>query len=141
MAKVELRNFPTGRWEEGEFVQDLQPAERFFHQALQVDPHQRTTNDRLGTIAMMRRDYQAAASFLNQAYQANPGHRGIVKSLGYSYTWIGEFDRAQALLVNIPEAGQEMGVYVWWWQTQGRNDLAEKAGIMANRLKDQASGQ
>ena len=34
------------------------------------------------------------------------------------------------LLQAIPETGEEMKVYNWWWETQGRNDLAFNAANM-----------
>jgi hypothetical protein len=55
--------------------------------------------------------------------------------LGYDYVWLGQFDRAASLLARIPEAGDELGVYAWWWGTQGREDLAERAAQMAVRLE------
>jgi hypothetical protein len=55
--------------------------------------------------------------------------------LGYSYTWAGQFDKADKMLVNIPESQQEMSVYIWWWDTQGRSDLSSNAQIMVSRLE------
>jgi hypothetical protein len=31
------------------------------------------------------------------------------------------------MLAEIPEAEQEMSVYIWWWGTQGRPDLSALA--------------
>ena len=63
-----------------------------------------------------------------------PNHRGIIKSLGYSYLWSGDFQNAQVLLTQIPEAEQELDVYTWWWDTQGRNDLSENASLALEKL-------
>jgi thioredoxin-like negative regulator of GroEL len=83
---------------------------------------------------MLRQDFRTAAANLETAYQAAPNHRGIIKSLGYCYVWLGEMDEAQKLLDHIPEAQHEMKNYIWWWETQDRPDLSENASIMVSRL-------
>jgi hypothetical protein len=72
---------------------------------------------------------------LESAYARNPGHRGIQKLLGYTYTWAGNFLNAKPLLSKIPEAKEEMTTYSWWWGTQKRADLAEFASQMATQLQ------
>ena len=42
---------------------------------------------------------------------------------------------AKELLLNIPEAKEEMEVYIWWWEIQGREDLAKKAKNMVTQLQ------
>ena len=83
---------------------------------------------------MLRQDFKTAAANLETAYQEAPNHRGIIKSLGYCYVWLGDMDKAQKLLDQIPEAQDEMKVYIWWWETQGRPDLSEKASIVVSQL-------
>ncbi len=134
MARTELAGFPQGGWAEDGDLATLAPAERLFEQALRYNTGNRTANHRLGLIAMGRRDFPAAVSFLEIAYEADNDHRGIKKALGYSYVWTGQFDPAIDLLAEIPESSYEMGVYSWWWTTQGRDDLAERAETMAQRL-------
>ena len=68
---------------------------------------------------------------------SRPGHRGIKKSLGYAYTWLGEFDKAFALLEQIPESRTEMETYTWWWNTTNREDLSQKASNMADLLSSE----
>ena len=102
--------------------------------ALQFEPHNQTANYRLGLISLLRQDFKTAAANLETAYQEAPNHRGIIKSLGYCYVWLGELDRAQALLSRIPEAQNEMSVYIWWWGTQDRPDLSERASLIIPRL-------
>jgi hypothetical protein len=51
---------------------------------------------------------------------------------------LGDRDKAQVFLSKIPEANDELGVYTWWWGTQGRGDLSEKATLMISRLKSAA---
>ena len=134
MAKIELKNFPTQTWEEGTLAQDLAPVESQFRQALLLNPEQKTANYRMGRIAMLRHDFAEAAAFLSKAHQVDPTHRGITKLLGLSYTWSGQFEQAIPLLSQIPGVSQELGVYAWWWQTQGREDLSAYAAQMEQQL-------
>lgn len=135
MSQVELKNFPTNRWPETEILPALGSAETSLRSALQYDPFNKTANYRLGMIAMLRRDFDAAAHHLEVAYERLPNHRGVVKTLGYCYVWLGEVDKAQLLLTKIPEAKNELNIYSWWWGVQGRADLAEQASIMVPQLK------
>jgi len=139
MSQVELRHFPTNHWATAETVPELETADASFHSALQYDPNNQTANYRLGMISMLRQDFEAASENLETAHQQSPGHRGIIKSLGYCYAWLGEMDKAQLLLERVPEAQKELNVYVWWWGTQGRRDLSIKAFQMASRLNTQTS--
>ncbi|MDR9500111.1 MAG: hypothetical protein RI556_13115, partial [Hydrogenovibrio sp.] len=63
-------------------------------------------------------------------------HQGIDKNLAYSYVWAGHHNDALIMMDRIPEASAEMGVYIWWWETQGRDDLAGRAEQMADLLTD-----
>lgn len=124
MAKVELSDFPTNTWDEGEHARWLSPAEALFEQALTIDPENPRAHYRLGLIAVMNRNYLTAISHLEKAYEGNSYHRGIIKALGLSYLWNGQVDKALPLLSLLPESNQELAVYSWWWGEQGRPDLA-----------------
>jgi hypothetical protein len=76
---------------------------------------------------MLRHDFSSAVTHLDRAHELDPGHRGVRKALGYSFVWAGRPEEATAVLAEIPEAKQEMGVYVWWWGTQDRPDLSAHA--------------
>jgi O-antigen ligase len=134
MAKAELAGFPTNQWETKSILPALAPAEIDFLQSLKYNPNNRTANHRLGLIAMLREDLPSAIAYLEAAYRADPGHRGVMKSLGYAYTWSGQYDKALALLQQIPEARQELETYTWWWTTQNRADFSMKSGLMAKQL-------
>ena len=84
---------------------------------------------------MMKRDYPAAVVYLNNAYLGDPGNRGVTKMLGYGYAWSGDLDKSEALLNQLSESKQEMETYAWWWNTQGRSDLASYAKVLAKRLE------
>ena len=134
MSRAELKNFPTNQWATSDMAPRLETAEVTLQAALQYDPWNPTANYRLGLISMLRRDFASAAANLEAAHQAIPNHRGVIKNLGYCYVWLGDIDKAQKLLDQIPEAQNEMKVYIWWWDTQGRPDLSENASSMVARL-------
>jgi predicted Zn-dependent protease len=134
MSQVQLSDFPSGAWSDGRIAGDLGHAQSTFEQVIAIDPANRTANHRLGLIAMLRRDYPVAVGYLEAAYRQDPGHRGVVKNLGYAYVWAGQYDLAQGVLASIPEAKKELGIYNWWWGTMGRMDLAQNAEHMVQRL-------
>jgi tetratricopeptide (TPR) repeat protein len=134
MSQAELKDFPANQWATSEVVSGLIPAESTLQAALQYDPQNQTASYRLGLITMLRRDYESAAANLETAHREAPNHRGIIKNLGYAYVWLGELDKAHALLGRIPEAQDEMRVYIWWWEQQGRPDLSENASMMVSLL-------
>ena len=135
MARVELSGWPAVMWEEKEVRAELASAEALFNQALQLEADNRIARYHLGLIEGRKGDYAAAITHLEKAYQANPAHRGARKVLGYLYVWEGRLDEAVPLLVTIAEAGYDMDGYAWWWRTQGREDLAARAALMAQRLE------
>jgi hypothetical protein len=135
MSQIELGDFPTNRWVGTESAPDLTGAETLLLSALDYDPDNPTANHRLGLISMVRQDFETASVYLEKAHRELPGHRGIIKTLGYCYVWLGQMEKAGLLLAQIPEARHELGTYVWWWGTQHRADLAEKAAIMVSRYK------
>ncbi len=134
MAKIELADFPSGQWDDGQILPALLPLAERFEQALALDPRNATAHHRLGLIAMQQRAYPAAIAHLQIAWQQQPNQRGLQKNLGYSSAWDGQYEQAAALLAGIPEAAAEMQVYTWWWGVQNRPDLAEHAAAMAARL-------
>jgi O-antigen ligase/polysaccharide polymerase Wzy-like membrane protein/tetratricopeptide repeat protein len=120
---------------------DLSAAEASFDQALKLNPRNRTAHYRLGLIAMRDGDYTSAAAHFEAVYQLDKGDRGVNKALGYTYVWMGELDRATSLLIGIPEAREEMNDYAWWWETQGRGDLAARAAQAVARLDGARASQ
>jgi thioredoxin-like negative regulator of GroEL len=86
-------------------------------------------------ISMYRRDYASAVRYLETARGQAPQHRGILKSLAYCYVWLGDVEKAQVLLPLIPEAREELDVYAWWWEAQGRSDLSGNAKLALDALE------
>jgi lipopolysaccharide biosynthesis regulator YciM len=134
MARAELVGFPTGQWTDTSILPAWETAEAPLEAALLADPRNRTANHRLGQISMLRGDYGSAAVYLETAMGQAPSHRGIIKSLGYCYVWLGEMEKAQTLLDDIPEAEEELDAYVWWWRVRGRDDLSANASLMQSSL-------
>jgi hypothetical protein len=134
MSRAELKDFPINRWVGPEMIPDLEIAEISLHKALQYNPKNLTANYRLGLISMIHQDYKTAIGYLETANMGMPAHRGVIKSLGYSYVWIGEMKIAQTYLAQIPETKDELDVYVWWWGTQGRSDLSGNASLALEKL-------
>ncbi|MFZ5884105.1 MAG: tetratricopeptide repeat protein [Chloroflexota bacterium] len=134
LARVELMGFPQSGWLGDEILPHLTTADASLQTALRLDPANRTANHRLGLIALYRRDFVSAARFLEAAHKRAPAHRGIVKALAYCYVWLGEVERAQVFLAQIPEAAEELDVYIWWWQTQNRDDLSANARLALETL-------
>jgi hypothetical protein len=133
MSKIELANFPAGQWT-GKSSSELSGAKALFEQAVQKDPSNPTANYRLGLLALGQQDFPSAVNFLETAFRGAPQHRGIQKSLGISYAWDGQLSAANTLLSGVAEAEAEMEVYSWWWDQQGRPDLAQNAGKVAAEL-------
>ena len=135
MAQTELHDWPTQVWDDGRYAAQLTPARLVLQQAIAIQPANRTAQSRLGLIALLERDFETAVAYLQSAHDLDPDHRGIAKSLGYSYVWAGEWEQAVNLLTDIPEARREMKAYVHWWNEQGRPDLAALAEAQAAALK------
>jgi len=135
MAKVELAGFPSNQWTDASILPKIKLADNSLHSALRYDSVNETANYRLGMISMLRRDFNSAAHYLELAYKQVPNHRGIIKTLGYCYVWSGEVNKAQLLLIKIPEARNELETYSWWWGVQRLPKLAEKATKASSKLE------
>lgn len=131
MARVELADFPSGKWDDGSHLDLLFPAERYFEIALGHDEGNLTAHHRLGLIAKSRGEFEAAIAHLERAYLDAPTHRGIRKALGYSYVWSGDFYKASLLFKDLPETKRELENYIGWWARLERQDLSDQAKLMA----------
>jgi tetratricopeptide (TPR) repeat protein len=136
MARAELAGFPYENWDAERTRQVLESSEvqlaaSSFDRSLALNPGNATARYRLGLISLERGNFTSAILHLEAAHRALPGHRGVVKVLGYSYVWAGEMELALPMLGQIPEAKSEMDVYSWWWKERGRVDLANQSAQMA----------
>jgi O-antigen ligase len=134
LARVELANFPESGWPGIGIIPKLHDAETSLQTSLRLDPGNLTANHRLGVIYMLYRDFESASRYLETAYLEAPNHRGLRKSLGYSYLWMGDEDRARLILAEIPELDTELDAYYWWWSDQDRVDLSNKAYLLMSSL-------
>lgn len=139
MARVELDQWPMEEWSDGSQASALEPAAALFRQSIAADAANETARYRLGLIAMTRRDYEEAVTHLSVARAADADHQGIQKALGYSYLWAGQPAEALDLLLGLQLVESEMQAYVNWWRAHGRQDLAERAADMAQRLQQSSS--
>lgn len=133
MAQVELDGWPMNQWDDGTLAGQVET--NAFIQALRWDEANGTALYRLGLVALGRGEFETAVADLEAAHWANPQHRGIIKALGYSYVWTENHNNALPLLQQIPEAGQEMDAYAWWWEQQNQPALAQYAAMMAGLLR------
>ncbi len=140
MARVELRDYPTGEWSDGREVTDLAPARARFERALLFDSDNRTALHRLGLIDMLDRDYESAKDFLYSAYLRDRNHKGIRKALMYAYVWTGNVSQALPLLTEFTEAEAELSAYQWWWNQMGYPNLSRAAEDAQNQLEALPSG-
>jgi lipopolysaccharide biosynthesis regulator YciM len=138
LAKLELKGFPANGWVDPDIVDQLDQADASLHTALELDPDNRTASHRLGLISAFRQDFSSAVMYLDAAYKEAPHHRGIKKSLGYSYAWLGEMDNAVFLLKEIPEAANELDAYFVWWDELGRRDLSNEAVKVRQVIESQS---
>jgi len=136
MSKVDLEVFPGGGWVGPGIAGRMGEAEQALQTSLVLDPNNRTANQRLGMISMLRQDFEAGSRYLSSAYRETPEHRGVLKSLGFCRVWLGDFAGARELLLQIPEAQEELDAYVWWWGTQERQDLSANASLVLDALKN-----
>jgi hypothetical protein len=139
MAKVDLVNYPSSTWYEGQDFSRWNASETYFQRALAFESDNETANYRLGLIKLVSRDYESAASYLLNAYEKDNRNRGVIKNLGYSYVWLGDMKKAQVLLEKIPEAHYELSIYSWWWDTQHRGDLGNNASMMCSLLESSSA--
>jgi O-antigen ligase len=134
MARAELVGWPQSQTDPSASNEGLGVARHLLTSALLADPNNAAANYRLGLLALDARDFSGALPHLRSAWAASPDHRGIRKALAYDLTWLGRYADAKTLFAGIPEAPSELGVYAWWWGTQGRSDLAKQASLMETVL-------
>jgi len=135
LAKVELDGFPNVGWTGKEVIPRLEEADASLQTSVQIAPTNRSANQRLGLISISRWNFKLAVDYLEIAHAQAPKHRGILKELAYCYVWLGDMEKAREFLPLLPEAVEELDVYVWWWDAQGRSDLSENAIEALDALK------
>jgi tetratricopeptide (TPR) repeat protein len=134
LARRELAGFPeTVVVEIRDLAGDAIQRERL-ERALILDGDNRTALHRLGLLELRKGNFVAAADSLEKAAALDPDHTGIAKALGYTYVWLGEFDRADAILAHFPSAKNELKGYASYWSKLERTVLAGNADHMSTLL-------
>jgi uncharacterized membrane protein len=136
MARIELTDWPQNEWDYDPDLDGLTATAAHFERALAIDPTNRTAHHRLGLIAMQKWEFETAVTHLEAANEKDPEHIGIMKSLGFSYLWLGEYDLAAQLLTQFPETVEELDEYIFWWGVNGRSDLSDHASNMFDMLSE-----
>jgi len=111
-----------------------QAAERY-RRAIQVAPHDRTAQQRLGVMLMDEGQFHEAVKHLEVAWQADPDNTTTHKALGLAYVWVGELEKAKPLLQNVPDIVQELNTWGWWRTTQQQLEQALNAYRMSLLLE------
>jgi len=105
----------------------LQAATASYGRALLLDADNRAANLRLGNLAVADDRYEEGIAYLEIAWQLAPADPTARKALGLAYTWVGETDRAAALLQGTRDIVEELNVWAWWHGQEGRGQAALNA--------------
>lgn len=115
---------------------ELAPAQAFYRTALAYDPANVVAHRHLGLIALAKRNFREAVSQLETAARLDPGNRATRKGLGYAYAWNGAPQWAAEWLKPFEETRLELQDDTWWWNLEGRPDLA----VLAQQALDAPVG-
>jgi O-antigen ligase len=103
--------------------------------AVQIDPDNRTARQRLGLMLVEAARFGEGVEHLEIAWQADPGNTTTRKALGLAYVWVGELERAQPLLQDVPDIVEELNVWGWWRGTQQQMEQSLNAYRMSLLLE------
>lgn len=92
-------------------------------------------------MATEANESETAITHLERAYEGNRSHPANVKGLGLAYLWAGRLDEAQVLLQEVPWICEELNTWAWWRGTQGQDDLAGYARLLAERICGRKAGR
>lgn len=112
-----------------------QQAADHYQQAIQVAPHDRTAQQRLGLMLVDDARFRDGVEHLEMAWQADPDNTTTHKGLGLAYVWVGELEKAQPLLQDVPDIVYELNIWGWWRGTQGQTDQSINAYRMSLLLE------
>ncbi len=121
--------------DDGQKVALRQQAVAHYERAIRIAPDNRTARQRLGLILADEAQFQAAVEHLEAAHRADPNNRTTHKALGLAYVWVGELEKAQLLLQDVPGIVAELNTWGWWRSTQQQPDLslnAYRASLLLN---------
>ena len=108
-----------------------QQAADHYQRAIEVAPHNRTAQQRLGLMLVDQGRFSEAVEHLEMAWQADPENTTTQKALGLAYVWVGEMEKATPLLQDIPDIVNELNSWGWWRSTQQQTEQAIHAYRMS----------
>jgi len=117
-----------------------QQAVDHYWRAIQIEPHDRTAQQRLGVILMDENRFGDAVEHLEAAWRVDPGNTTTHKALGLAYMWVGELEKAKPLLQNAPNIIAELNAWGWWRGTQQQVEQSINAYRMSLMLKPDQPG-
>jgi len=126
--------------EDGQRAPLRQEAADHYRRAIQIAPHDRTAQQRLGVMLADENRFHEAVEHLEMAWQADPGNTTTHKALGLAYVWVGELERAKPLLQDVPDIVQELNVWGWWRGTQQQTEQSMDAYRMSLLLDPDQPG-
>jgi tetratricopeptide (TPR) repeat protein len=100
--------------DDGQRANLRQEAEMHYRRAIEIDPDDRTAQQRLGLMMVDNDRFEEAVDHLERAWQADPENTTTRKALGLAYVWVGDLERARPLLQIIPGIVDELNVWGWW---------------------------
>jgi tetratricopeptide (TPR) repeat protein len=112
-----------------------QQAAEHYRRAIQIDPDNRTARQRLGLILIGEARFDEGVGHLEVAWQVDPGNTTTRKALGLAYVWVGELEKAQPLLSDVPGIVEELNVWGWWRGTQQQMEQSLNAYRMSLLLE------
>ena len=102
-----------------------------YRRAIQSNPRDRTAQQRLGLILVDEARFQEGVEHLEIARQAAPSNTTTRKALGLAYVWVGELEKAEPLLQDVPDIVEELNVWAWWRDTQQQMEQSVNAYRMS----------
>jgi O-antigen ligase len=135
LQRYDYRHFGDPTLHQVRRAVDLSPAERYFRQALALDPTNATALTRLGAIALDRGEYAGGLGLVQAAWDA--GHRDRVTRLLYGDALVaaGDVDAAVEIVHGLSHAAERFSGQAWNYQQNGDEQRAEVAAAAAERLK------
>ena len=131
LQRYDYRHFGDPTLHQVRRAVDLSSAERYFRQALDLDPTNATALTRLAAIALDRSDYAGGSSLVQTAWDA--GHRDRITRLLYGDALLaaGDVDAAVEVVRGLRYARDRFLGQVWNYQQDGDQQRADYAAAAA----------
>ena len=126
-------NLGSVRQARGDLLQSLSDGERaslrreaaeHYRRAIQIDPSNRTAQQRLGWMLVDENRFHEAVEHLEVAWRADPDNTTTHKALGLAYVWVGELEKARPLLQDVTGIAEEIRIWGSWRNSLGQTEQA-----------------